>query len=80
MNHHPDGWQMFFPQQNKPFVAPLTLPGDNLQPEQIVAFWCDGSKGLCVHPNIWHEGISPTITNSPFATVKARFTAMLVVT
>jgi hypothetical protein len=66
MNYHPDGGQMFFPQQNKPFVVPLALPGDDLQPEQIVAFWCDGSKGLCIHPNIWHEGIFPCLDRQSF--------------
>lgn len=59
MNYHPDGGQMFFPLDNKPFVVPVALPTDDLKPEQVVAFWCDGSKGLYIHPNIWHEGIFP---------------------
>ena len=33
--------------------------GDNLRPEKVVAFWCDGSQGLYIHPGIWHEGIFP---------------------
>jgi len=32
---------------------------DDLTPEKIIAFWCDGTKGLYIHPNIWHEGIFP---------------------
>lgn len=59
MNYHPDGGQMFFPLDNKPFVVPVALPTDDLKPEHVVAFWCDGSKGLYIHPNIWHEGIFP---------------------
>ncbi len=59
MNYHPDGGQLFFPLDNKPFVVPVALPGDDLKPENVVAFWCDGSKGLYIHPNIWHEGIFP---------------------
>ena len=57
MNYHPDGGQLFFPLDNKPFVIPAALPGDDLTPDKVVAFWCDGSRGLYIHPNIWHEGV-----------------------
>ena len=59
MNYHPDGGQMFHPLDNQPFGIPAALPGDDLAPEKVVAFWCDGSKGLYIHPGIWHEGIFP---------------------
>lgn len=59
MNYHPDGGQMFWPKQNKPFIVPVALPGDNLTPDKVVALWCDGSAGLYIHPGIWHEGIFP---------------------
>ena len=59
MNYHPDGGQMSHPRDNQPFVIPAALPGDDLAPEKVVAFWCDGSKGLYIHPGIWHEGIFP---------------------
>ena len=59
MNYHPDGGQLFHPLDNQPFVIPAALPGDDLAPEKVVAFWCDGSKGLYIHPSIWHEGIFP---------------------
>ena len=59
MNYHPDGGQLFFPLDNRPFIIPAALPGDNLTPDKVVAFWCDGSRGLYIHPNIWHEGIFP---------------------
>jgi ureidoglycolate lyase len=59
LNYHPDGGQMFFPMDKKPFVIPLALPGDDLSPDKVIAFWCDGSKGLYIHPGIWHEGIFP---------------------
>jgi len=59
MNYHPDGGQLFFPLDKSPFVVPVALPGDDLKPEAVVALWCDGSKGLYIHPNIWHEGIFP---------------------
>jgi ureidoglycolate lyase len=59
MNYHPDGGQLFYPMVKKPFVIPVALPGDDLTPDKVVAFWCDGTKGLYIHPNIWHEGIFP---------------------
>ncbi len=57
LNYHPDGGQLFFPLDAKPFVVPVALPGDDLHPDQVVAFWCDGSRGLYIHAGIWHEGI-----------------------
>jgi len=66
LNYHPDGGQLFFPLDNKPFVVPLALPGDDLRPEQVVAFWFDGSQGLYIHPNIWHEGIFPVTDSQRF--------------
>ena len=59
MNYHPDGGQLFFPLDRAPFLFPAALPGDDLTLEKIVAFRCDGSQGLYIHPNIWHEGIFP---------------------
>ena len=66
MNYHPDGGQLFFPLDNKPFIVPVALPGDNFSPEKVVAFWCDGSKGLYIHAGIWHEGVFPTETHQRF--------------
>ena len=59
VNYHPDGGQMFYPLDGQPFVVPLALPGDDVKPEDFVAFYCDGSFGVCIHPNIWHEGVFP---------------------
>jgi hypothetical protein len=28
------------------------LPGDDVTPDRFVTFWCDGSRGLYIHPNI----------------------------
>ncbi|MBU3738580.1 MAG: ureidoglycolate hydrolase [Rhodoferax sp.] len=56
-NYHPDGGQLFFPLDRQPFMVPLALPGDDVRPEHFVCFWFDGSQGLYIHPNIWHEGV-----------------------
>ena len=60
VNYHPDGGQLFFPNDNKPFISPLALPGDDIKPNSFKAFYFNGSQGLYIHPNIWHEGIFPT--------------------
>ncbi len=56
-NYHPDGGQMFCPLQRRPFYVPLALPGDDVQPEKFVCFRFDGTRGLYIHPNIWHDGV-----------------------
>jgi Ureidoglycolate lyase len=56
-NYHPDGGQLFFPLDRAPFFVPLALPGDDVQPEQFVCFRFDGTQGLYIHPNVWHEGV-----------------------
>lgn len=56
-NYHPDGGQLFFPEKNKPFLAPLAKPGDDITPGDFVCFYCRGDAGLYIHPNVWHEGI-----------------------
>ncbi len=58
-NYHPDGGQLFYPLHKKSFVVPLALLGDDVAPEQFVTFWCDGSRGLYIHPNIWHGAVVP---------------------
>lgn len=56
-NYHPDGGQLFFPLDRRPFYVPLALPGDDITPEKFVCFRFDGSRGLYIHPDIWHEGV-----------------------
>jgi ureidoglycolate lyase len=58
-NYHPDGGQLFYPLHRESFVVPLALPGDDVTPERFLAFWCDGSTGLYIHPNVWHGAIVP---------------------
>ena len=65
-NYHPDGAQLFHPLHNQPFVVALALPGDDIKPGDWVAFYCDGSFGVCIHPNVWHEAIVPFDDDAPF--------------
>jgi hypothetical protein len=59
-NYHPDGGQLFFPLDRKPFLVPLALPGDDVSPTDFVCFRFDGRCGLYIHPDIWHEGVFAT--------------------
>ena len=65
-NYHPDGGQLFFPLDARPFVVPLALPGDDVRPEDFVAFRFDGTRGLYIHPNVWHEGVFATAGTQRF--------------
>ncbi len=77
LNYHPDGGQLFFPLDNKPFVVPVALPGDDLSPDKVIAFWCDGSRGLYIHPGIWHEGIFPVDGKQKFLDRQGRVHARI---
>jgi hypothetical protein len=56
-NYHPDGGQLFFPLDRAPFYVPLAPAGDDVTPARFVCFRFDGTQGLYIHPNIWHEGV-----------------------
>ena len=66
LNYHPDGGQLFYPQDGQPFVVPVAKPGDDIRLEDVVALWCDGSRGLYIHPSIWHEGVFPATSAQSF--------------
>ena len=77
MNYHPDGGQMFFPLAGEPFVVPLAMPGDDIGLDDIVAFWCDGSRGLYIHPGIWHDGVFPSTREQSFRDRQGRVHARI---
>jgi Ureidoglycolate lyase len=56
-NYHPDGGQLFFPLDKRPFLVPLALPTDDVQPHHFVCFRFSGTQGLYIHPDVWHEGV-----------------------
>lgn len=65
-NYHPDGGQLFYPTSGQPFVTALALPGDDIKLEDWVAFYCDGSFGVCIDPGIWHEAVMPVDDEGDF--------------
>ena len=65
-NYHPDGGQLFHPLNGASFVIPLALPGDDVTPASFTAFRCDGTRGLYIHPNIWHGAVVPHADHARF--------------
>ncbi|MFT5430813.1 MAG: ureidoglycolate lyase [Myxococcota bacterium] len=58
-NYHPDGGQIFVPRTAEPFVALLALAGDEVEPTDFRAFWCDGSFGIHIDAGVWHQPLFP---------------------
>lgn len=58
-NYHPDSSQTFFPRDTGPFVALLAKPGENVRPENFIAFFFDGRFGLTIKPGVWHQPMFP---------------------
>jgi ureidoglycolate lyase len=65
-NYHPDGGQLVYPLNGESFVVPLALPGDDVTPDAFTGFWCDGRKGLYIHPNVWHGAFVPLADEARF--------------
>jgi len=65
-NYHPDGGQLFYPLRGQRFVVPLALPGDDVTPEKFVSFWCEGGRGLYLHPSVWHGAVVPLDDEAEF--------------
>ena len=58
-NYHPDGGQIFYPKDGGAFVALLALPTDDIKLEDFRAFYFDGTYGLNIHANVWHQPMYP---------------------
>ena len=65
-NYHPDGGQMIWPMNGESFVVPLAPPGDDVTPEAFTSFWCDGTCGLYIRPNVWHGAFVPHADTASF--------------
>jgi ureidoglycolate lyase len=71
-NYHPDGGQLVYPMHGESFVVPLALPGDDVSPDKFVTFWCDGTRGLYIHPNVWHGAFVPLADHAEFLDRQSR--------
>ena len=71
-NYHPDSGQIFFPKDKDPFLALLAKPGDDVKLEDFVAFYCDGSFGIHIHPCVWHQPLFPLKNSMVFKNKQGR--------
>jgi len=78
-NYHPDGGQIFFPCDGTPFVALLARPGDDVTPDDFVAFHCDGSFGIHIDPGTWHQPMFPVGERAHFEDKQGRVHACIAV-
>jgi ureidoglycolate lyase len=65
-NYHPDGGQIFSPRDGAAFVALLAKPGDDVTPDDFVAFYFDGSFGVHIDPGVWHQPVFPIAERAAF--------------
>lgn len=78
-NYHPDGGQLFMPKNGKPFVALLALPGDDVMPQDFVAFYFDGSFGVEINPGVWHQPLFPALETAEFKDKQGKVHACIAV-
>jgi hypothetical protein len=63
--HHPDGGQLFFPLDRKPFWSALRCRVTTSNPRNSCAS-LRRARRLYIHPNIWHEGVFATAGTQRF--------------
>ncbi len=72
LNHHPDGGQLFWSVDGRPFLVPVVPAGDDPDLERAVVARSDGSFGICVLPGVWHDGVYPESGDGDFRTRQGR--------
>jgi ureidoglycolate lyase len=78
-NYHPDGGQIFWPRDATAFVALLAKAGDDVRPDDFVAFRCDGSFGIHIDPGVWHQPVFPLAAAALFDDKQGRVHACVAV-
>jgi ureidoglycolate lyase len=78
-NYHPDGGQIFHPRGGTPFVALLAKAGDDVRPEDFVAFLCNGTFGIHIDPGVWHQPVFPLAPVAVFDDKQGRVHACVAV-
>jgi ureidoglycolate lyase len=78
-NYHPDGGQIFSPRDQAAYVALLARPGDDVTPDDFIAFFCDGSFGIHIDPHVWHQPVFPLAPSAVFDDKQGRVHACVAV-
>lgn len=72
VNHHPDGGQLFWSVDGRPFLVPVIPVGESPDLDRAVVARSDGSFGICVRPGVWHDGVYPESGDGDFRTRQGR--------
>jgi ureidoglycolate lyase len=66
-DYHPDGGQSFWPEKPIPFCICVASSdyGDDIKPENMVAYKIPAGYGVYMRPGTWHNGVYVHKTNSP---------------
>lgn len=72
LNFHPDGGQLFWSPDGRPFIVPVAPAGDDPDLERAVGLYSDGTFGICLRPDVWHDGVYPIAGNGSFHTRQGR--------
>eukprot|EP00730_Choanoeca_flexa_P015323 TRINITY_DN7014_c0_g1_i4.p1 TRINITY_DN7014_c0_g1~~TRINITY_DN7014_c0_g1_i4.p1 ORF type:complete len:112 (+),score=23.76 TRINITY_DN7014_c0_g1_i4:59-394(+) len=48
-----------FGRDHEAFVCLLALPNDDVKAKDFVAFYCDGSFGIHINADVWHQPVYP---------------------
>jgi ureidoglycolate lyase len=67
-DYHPDGGQLFFPTNGKPFISNLApAVGDDITPDHFTAFYVSEGYGLYIYPGVWHNAVYIHPSHSPIS-------------
>ena len=65
-DYYPDGGQLFFPTNGKPFISTLApAVGDDITPDHFTAFYISEGYGLYIYPGVWHNSVYIHPSHSP---------------
>ena len=67
MERHPDGSQLFYPLQDRPWL--VVVCGDPRQPDSYRAFAASGRQGVNYARNVWHHPLLVLDADSRFMVV-----------
>ena len=69
-NYHTDAGQAYYPSRQGPTVFMVGPIGEPPAPEQLRAFYSDGSVGICFRAGVWHSVPIPLEREEVFKTIR----------
>ena len=69
MERHPLGSQAFIPLRSHRFLVVVARAGEAPSPEDLDAFWSDGSQGVNYRAGVWHHPVLALFDEDEFLVV-----------